>query len=159
MNVTTPKRQPQIEPLSIKQIIVAVDLSPRSEKTVAYAVGIAKCFGAAITLVHVYPSEPITYFTMERIHDCFAEERLSAERKLEDLDERIRQGYPSCTAEFCMGNPAEEVALMATKFNADLIVTASHYRSFLGQLFNLDQAPKITHRAPCPVLIYHEQSE
>jgi nucleotide-binding universal stress UspA family protein len=48
---------------------------------------------------------------------------------------------------------------METKFNADLIVTASHYRSSLGQLFNLDQAPKITHRAPCPVLICHEQSE
>ena len=133
-----------------------MDLSHHSENTVAYALRIARGFGAAITLVHVYPPEPITYFTMERIHDCFAEERLSAEQKLEDLSERIRQTYPSCSAEFCMGNPAEEVALIATKLNADLIVTASHHRSFLGQLFNLDQAPKITHRAPCPVLIYHE---
>jgi nucleotide-binding universal stress UspA family protein len=58
MNVTTPKKQPQIGPLSVKQIVVAVDLSPRSEKTVTYAVGIARGFGAAITLVHVYPSEP-----------------------------------------------------------------------------------------------------
>jgi nucleotide-binding universal stress UspA family protein len=69
MSVTTENKQPQIEPLAIKQIVVAVDLSHRSEKTVAYAVGIARGFGAAITLVHVYPSEPITYFTMERIHD------------------------------------------------------------------------------------------
>ena len=45
---------------------------------------------------------------MERIHDCFAEDRLSAERKLEDLAERIRQTYPGCSAELCMGNPAEE---------------------------------------------------
>jgi len=42
MNVTTPKKRPQIEPLSIKQIVVAVDLSPHYEKTVAYAVGIAR---------------------------------------------------------------------------------------------------------------------
>jgi nucleotide-binding universal stress UspA family protein len=54
MSDTTEKKKPQIEPLSIKQIVVAVDLSPHSEKTVTYAVGIARGVGAAITLVHVY---------------------------------------------------------------------------------------------------------
>jgi nucleotide-binding universal stress UspA family protein len=36
-----------------------------------------------------------------------------------------------------------------------VIITASHHPSFLARLLNLDQAPKIMHRAPCPVLVYH----
>jgi type I site-specific restriction-modification system R (restriction) subunit len=42
---------------------------------------------------------------------------------------------------------------------ADLIITASHRPSLLARLLNLDQAPKIMHRAPCPVLVYHEEHQ
>jgi nucleotide-binding universal stress UspA family protein len=43
--------------------------------------------------------------------------------------------------------------------DADLIVTASHHPTFLRRLFNLDKAPRIMHRAPCPVLVYHEKNQ
>jgi hypothetical protein len=41
--------------------------------------------------------------------------------------------------------------------SADLLVTACHHPAFLGRIFNLDKAPPVKHRAPCPVLIYHEK--
>jgi len=70
MNVTL--REPKIGALQIKQMIVAVDLSPNSEKTAAYASNIAKSFGAAVTLVHVYPPDPIMEVNMDQIDDRFS---------------------------------------------------------------------------------------
>jgi nucleotide-binding universal stress UspA family protein len=152
MNITL--REPKIGALQIKQMIVAVDLSPNSEKTAAYASSIAKSFGASMTLVHVYPPDPIIEVNMEQIDDRFSKERTEMKQKLEHLSAKIRETYPKCRAEFCTGKAAEDVSLLAEKLSADLIVTASHNRSFIGQLFNLEQAPKIVHRAPCPVLVY-----
>ena len=42
---------------SVKKIVAALDLSPHSEATAQYALGIAKTLGASLVLVHVY--EPI----------------------------------------------------------------------------------------------------
>ena len=55
---TTPEEQSQeVHGLPIKQIVVAVNLSVRSEKTVAYAIAIARSFGARIHLVYVQAPE------------------------------------------------------------------------------------------------------
>jgi hypothetical protein len=40
-----------------------------SRRTSAYASNIAKSFGAAMTLAHVYPPDPIIEVNMERIDD------------------------------------------------------------------------------------------
>ena len=40
--------------VSIKKVLVAVDLSHHSEATAFYAAGIANQFGASLTIVHVY---------------------------------------------------------------------------------------------------------
>ena len=48
MSTTSEKQSQQINGLPIKQIVVAVDLTAHSEKTVAYAIEIARTFGARI---------------------------------------------------------------------------------------------------------------
>ena len=144
--------------LSIKKIVVAVDLSRHSEKTAAYAVELARSFAASVTLVHVFPTEPITEFTTQEVHEQLEEERRATGRELLELTEKMRKSYPNCDSEFRIGDAAEQVSLIAATVNADLIVTASHHPGFLGRLFGLDQAPRIVHRAPCPVLVYHERS-
>jgi len=145
--------------LNIKEIVVAVDLSPHSEKTAAYAAKFAKSYGASITLVHAFAPEYITEFTTQEVHESYREEEREAERALGKLAERVRETYPDCGCEFRVGDPAEEVTLMAKDLDADLIITASHHPHFLSRLFGLDQAPRILHRAQCPVLVYHEEKE
>ncbi|MFY9987039.1 MAG: universal stress protein [Chthoniobacterales bacterium] len=145
--------------LNIKTIVVAVDLSPHSEKTAAYAVEFARSFAASITLVHVFPTEHITEFTTQEVHESFEEEQRATQRRLRTLMESLREGYPDCNVEFRIGDPAEQVTQLARETNADLIITASHHPGFLGRLFGLDQAPRILHRAGCPVLVYHEGAE
>ena len=153
----TDQRRAGNEELRIKKIVVAVDLSPRSEKTVAYAADFARTFGASISLVHVFGSKPVR---IQNTYETLAEEgRHNTERKLVELAEKIRQTYPNCEIRFRNGDPAEQVTSLVQDLEADLVVTASHDPGLLAQLFGWDQASRILHRAPCPVLVYHEETD
>jgi len=144
---------------SVKKIVAALDLSPHSEATAQYALEIAKTLGASLVLVHVYEPIQINEFTTEEGFRVLDHDQQVMQQTLTDLTKTIQKTYPACTEKFAVGEPAEEVALAARELNADLIITASHHPSFLGRLFDLDQAPKILHRAPCPVLVYHDKKE
>jgi nucleotide-binding universal stress UspA family protein len=159
MNEVLERTDTKKSELNIRSIVVAVVLSPHSEKTAAYAAEFAKTFGASMTLVHAFAPERVTEFTTQEVHEGYVEEGHATERELEKLADTIRKTYPDCHAEFRVGDPAEQVCLIAQDLSADLIITASHHPGFLGRLFGVDQAPRILHRAHCPVLVYHEQNE
>jgi nucleotide-binding universal stress UspA family protein len=156
MNQIPEKTDKTSEKFDVRKIVVAVDLSKHSKKTAAYAAEFAKSFGASITLVHAFAPEPITEFTSEEVHERYEADLRATERDLGEFAEAIRETYPDCDFEFRVGDPAEQVTLIAQDLGADLIITASHHASFLSRLFGIDQAPRILHRAQCPVLVYHE---
>jgi nucleotide-binding universal stress UspA family protein len=79
------------------------------------------------------------------------------QKRLDDLKQKVRDTGLPCESVYLVGEPAEQIADLARHTGADLIITASHHPKFLGRLFNLDKAPQIMHRAPCPVLIYQEK--
>jgi nucleotide-binding universal stress UspA family protein len=144
--------------LSIERVIVAVDLTKHSVATAHYAAEIAQCFKAPLYLAHVFTSEPFSEFGSEAAYNIADERRQELRAKLDALAEQIQKLVPVCESVFLEGDPADQIATLARDVEADLIVTASHHPSFLGRLFNLDKAPQIMHRAPCPVLVYHERS-
>jgi nucleotide-binding universal stress UspA family protein len=154
-STTWEKPSQQVNGLPIRQIVVAVDLTSRSEKTVAYAIEIARTFEARIHLAYVQAPESISKGGNEN-HE---KKRHDPVQGLTDLNKRIRWIYPNCGADFLVGNCADEISQLARTLDADLIITASHHPSFLASLLNLDQAPKIVHRATCPVLVYHDQHD
>jgi nucleotide-binding universal stress UspA family protein len=157
LSTASEKRSRQVHGLPIKQILVAVNLSARSEKTVAYAIAIARSFAARIHLVYVEAPESITESRTQGVHKYLKEKRYDPEQELTDLYKRTRRMYPNCGADFRVGTCAEEVSRLARTLDADLIITASHHTSFLNGLLNVQQAPKIMQRAPCSVLVYHDQ--
>ncbi len=143
--------------VSIKKVLVAVDLSHHSEATAVYAAGIANQFGASLTIVHVYEPVPLSEYTCESTftlldnqHDCLL-------KLLEGITQKTRQLGVLSDSFFLVGEPAAKISGLAREIDADLIVTASHHLTFLGRLFNLDKAPQIMHQAPCPVLVYQEK--
>jgi universal stress protein A len=143
--------------LNIKKILVALDLSSHSERTANYAANFAKRFDASMTLVHVCSVEPVR--TLNSFETPKEEKRHNTERKLGELVNKIRETYPKCDLWFRNGDPAEQISLLAQDLGADLIITASRHPGFLSRLFGWDQAPRILHRAHCPVLVYHEGME
>jgi nucleotide-binding universal stress UspA family protein len=152
-------RIPATNGIEIKKIIVAVDLSPHSEKTAAYGAEFAKKVGASVTLVHVFPPEPTPEFAGEGFYESFEQSRRLMAGKLTKLVEQVCATGIKCEYDFRVGDPAEQITRAAQDSHADLIISAAHHPGFLGRFFGLDQAPRILHRASCPVLVYHEGSE
>jgi nucleotide-binding universal stress UspA family protein len=145
--------------LSLRRILVPVDLTDHSEKTASYAVALAKAFNASLIFVHVFAPEALTEFTTEDVHAIYERERETAEERLASFGGKIGRIYRHCSTEFYVGDTAEQVKQAAVTLKADLIVTASYHPGFLGRLFGLEQAPRIVNHAPCPVLVYHEAQE
>ena len=142
----------------IKKVLVAVDLSDRSAATAWYAAQIARSFGASLTVVHVYQPVALCEYASETTCTVLDEERDQIQKMLAELARQVSVPGLVCTSAFLIGNPAEEITTLARDIHADLIVTAAcHHPTFLGSLFNLDKAPQIMHRAPCPVLVYHQK--
>jgi nucleotide-binding universal stress UspA family protein len=142
----------------IRKILVAVDLSEHSEATALYAAEIAKGFGARLMIVHVYEPVPLCEYASETTFTVLEEEREDLQKLLDQLTRKIQTTGVICTSAFLVGAPAERISALARDMDADLVVTASHHPSFLGRLFHLDKATLILHRAPCPVLICHNES-
>ena len=148
--------QQQEAALNVKTVLVAVDLSPHSERTVAYAVSIARQFGALLKVIHVYAPPTSTEFGAQDMYRLLEKDREDVERRLASLVDRARANYPKCESLLPAGDPSEQVARAASLEGANLIVVGRHHQTFLGRLLNLDQAPKIVHRAACPVLVWED---
>lgn len=155
--------------VTIKRVVVAVDLTTHSEATARYAARLANWFNASLWISHVFSLDPLSEFGSEgvsghgsaglaRSAPAIDHERRDLRTRLDRLTEQMRRLIPECQSVSLEGDPAEEIAALARDLDADLIVIASHHPTFLARLFNWDKAPKITHRAPCPVLVYHEEN-
>jgi nucleotide-binding universal stress UspA family protein len=149
----TPQAMTPGNSANIKKILVAVDLSPHSEETVAYAMKLADTYGACLALVHV--CSPGTEATNQK-GNGFDQSAFSPQEQLENLAKEIRETYRNCSAHLCVGDPADKIALMADVLHADLILVGNRQPSLLGRLFSLDEVTRIEHEAPCPVLICPE---
>jgi universal stress protein A len=149
--------QQQETAFKAKTILVAVDLSAHSERTVAYAVSIARRFGASLEVIHVYSPPTATEFGAQEMYRWLEKDRQDTERRLTSLVDRVRATYPKCESLLRTGDLSEQIARAARLVRADLIVVGRHHQTFLGRLLNLDQAPKIVHQAVCPVLVCEDE--
>jgi nucleotide-binding universal stress UspA family protein len=144
--------------LSIQRVIVAVDLTEHSVATAHYAARIAECFCASLYVAHVFALETLYVCGSAGTCNLADQRRRELRAQLGDLTEEVQKIVPICASVLLEGEAAEQISALAREVDADLIVTASHHPKFLGRLLNLDKAPQIMHRAPCPVLVYHEKN-
>jgi universal stress protein A len=144
--------------VSIHKVLVAVDLSDHSKATATYAAEIAKSFSASLTIVYVYEPVPLYNYASETTYTLIEDQREALQKLLDELTKKVEEIGLECKSVFMVGDLAEQISELARDINADLIVTASHHATLLGRLFNLNKAPHIMHRAPCPILVYHERN-
>jgi universal stress protein A len=151
--------QEQETDLRVKTILVAVDLSSHSKRTVNYAVPLARQFGASLKLIHVYVPPTSAEFGGQDMYRLLEKDREDFGRRLTSLTDQIQAIYPKCEALLITGDPVEQIARIASLVRADLIVVGRHHQTFLGRFFKLDQAPRIVHRAACPVLVWEDDNK
>jgi universal stress protein A len=139
--------------IQMKNILVPLDFSEMSLKSLQYAVPFAKQFGAKLTLVHVVeaPSHaPDSSLPASRSRESFAaiEKQLEAMIPPElSVDTAVRQSIAF-----------DGILEVAQQIQADLIITTTHGYTGLMRLFGHGTVDQIVRQAPCPVLVVRENA-
>jgi nucleotide-binding universal stress UspA family protein len=169
-SVAARDQEPQIatEP----PILVAIDFTEASALALARAFAIASRLGSSIHVVTVARSngDRIEMDSPERQSVVLSEKdaiRLLTSYVQERLDRyQARFGPARFGVAMChirLGDPAHEVAQLASDLEAEMTVVGTHGRSGIRRLVLGSVAEKIVRLAPCPVFVVrphdHEQPE
>ena len=133
-------------------ILIAVDGSTHSDEALVYARGMAENFGARLMLVHAYPqtSDLLGYEDFERLvsrRQAAGQEVIdAARRQLGDSGADIHENLLE-------GPEAEAILAAAETHGVDLIVMGTRGRGSIEGLLFGSVSRKVTHLAPCPVLL------
>ena len=139
--------------LPIERILVPIDFSEFSYKSLDYAAAFAGHSGAEIILLHVVP---LTYVNTELVAFDFTEVSKQAADSSAELLEKIRRDRLDSTVEARIatrtGRPVEEIIGAARDFEADLIIMSTHGYTGLKHAFLGSTTENVVRFAPCPVL-------
>jgi len=154
-----PRRIVPIVP-GFSKILVGTDFSDDSSFALDYAEEVARKFAAEIIVVHV--DQPLTPVMMTPelgpsmdlgVMDRIAEEqRLLAQRELDKIVLRLRDGGLKARSLLKVGSPFVEVVRAARNEGADLIVIGTHGRTGLAHVLMGSVAERVVRKASCPVL-------
>ena len=138
-----------------KRILVPVDGSPTSIRSLDEAIGLAKESGGTIRLIHVLDR---IVFAGGETHtgDVFGLLREVGEQILQQMKEHAAAAgmeVSTYLSEVQPGRVCDVVAEQAKAFEADLIVVGTHGRRGVSRLLVGSDAEQIVRMAPVPVLV------
>ncbi|MBL7998868.1 MAG: universal stress protein [Candidatus Kapabacteria bacterium] len=138
-------------------LLVPVDFSNCSMKSVDYGVDFGLRYGAVVHLLFVV--EPIETFVsingMEQsvYVDMVRSVREQGEIRLNGLAAELRGKGLSVVASVCEGKPSEEILDYAKKNAIELICISTHGRSGLNHFLLGSTTERILRKAECPVFV------
>jgi len=133
-----------------EHILVAVDGSPQSSKTVPFGVDLAQRYGSTVTVVHV--REHARY----EGSDVDFGPPITAEDLVETVVATFRDAGVEANGEIrrvSPGNTPEQIIEVANASHADLIVMGTRGMTEWKSLLLGGVANKVLHHATCPVLL------
>ena len=143
----------EIKPLPIRRIVVPIDFSEYSYKSLDYASAFALQSTAEVILLHIVP---LNYIDTELIAFDYSQlEKQSAETARSQLEKLRAQRVPSSLktqALVRIGRPVEEIVSAAASLDADLIIMSTHGYTGLKHAFLGSTTENVVRYAPCPVL-------
>jgi nucleotide-binding universal stress UspA family protein len=156
--LNTPGSSNVQDPISIKNVLVALDFSRASMQALDYATAFAEHFKAQIHLVHVQmPDEACAVSSAGHlIREC-AESVTFLHEKLAGIKTEHRPQFWPENCHIRTGHPYEEIRDLARELNIDLIVLASRGNTGLKRLLLGSTAERVVRFSPCPVLVVRER--
>ena len=133
-----------------ERILIAVDGSPQSEKTILVAVDLAGRYGSAVTVVHVREYERYEG------SDVDLGPPVTAEDLVEGVLARFRAAGVDARGEIrrvSFGHTAQQIVEVAAGSHTDLIIMGSRGMTEWKSLLLGGVANKVVHHATCPVLL------
>jgi len=136
----------------VKHILFPIDFSERCRETVPYVAGMAKSFGAKITLLHVV-AEPYWYAPTAEAPPVAVdveEIRRSTER---DLSQGFAEEFAGLTVEHSVeiGDPAQIITQFAENHDVDLVMMPTHGYGPFRQFLLGSVTAKVLHDCKRPV--------
>jgi nucleotide-binding universal stress UspA family protein len=149
--------------LDVPLVLVALDGSDFAQRSLPYAVDIARRSGAKLHLVRVveslwtlaYPTSPYDGATPDPYVIQELDEQLTADatRYLTDVAARLREDGVDVTWNVAKGRPVDEINLAAHAVNAGLIVTTTHGRGGVSRMFQGSTATGLIAHSIVPLMI------
>jgi len=141
--------------MRIASILVPVDFSPHAQEAMAWALDLARRYDATLLLAHVL--QPVPWLASPdgmgfTPADVLASSRRQAIDALEDMRREVVASGVLAECQLLDGAPAAEIAALARRARASLIVMGTHGRTGLPHALLGSVAEKVLRHAPCPVL-------
>lgn len=134
---------------SIRRVLVAVDFSGTTGRTLAAGIALARLLGARVRVLHVV--EPIRYtYVVPRAPDyttVFAEAGAALARLA------TRLGIPESETVVRRGAPSDLITDEVARWKADLVVVGSHGKGFVDRALIGSTTESLLDRLPSSVLI------
>ena len=144
---------------SFNRLLVATDFSDDSANALGLAEELARNFASEIVLIHVdQPLAPVMVSELGPTFDVAAmnriaeEQRLAAQRELDKIVGRLRDGGLKARSLLRVGSPFVEIIHAAQAEKADLIVLGTHGRTGLVHVLLGSVAERVVQKAGCAVL-------
>lgn len=137
-------------------ILVAVDLSPASEKVVKTAGNVAKLTGAKVYVLHIAEPEPdfVGYDAgPEVVRTQVAGELRREHRDVQALAKQLRDDGVDATALLIRGPTVETTLKEADSLEAELIVVGTHGHGAVYDVLIGSYSAGIIRRSELPVLV------
>lgn len=143
--------------LNVKKILVPTDFSENAELAFKRAVEIAEVFNSEVILMHAIPTENAMVSTYlgekgsEELKKKLTEESNQMFDKLIEKYAKSKNVKTSCFVKF--GEPYNEILKSEQEYDIDLVVIASHTKSFFEDVFFGSTTEKVVRRSKKSVLV------
>lgn len=133
-------------------IVVALDGSQQSMEALKHAHAIAESFGSKLVLVHAFPP---TSDLRDALHynNLVAMRTIEGQAIIDAAREQLGRVGLEIEEDLLEGPAAEAILSAADTRNPDLIVMGSRGMGSLKGLVFGSVSTKVSHYAPCPVLV------
>jgi universal stress protein A len=148
---------------AFRRILVPIDFSEHSKKTVSCALNLALRDNAMVHLLHVFQISDyvVTPFARrkeqtDQVKSQIDDAEQAARESLAAFEQQFKNRGIKIEAYIRVGYPFDEIVAMAEHFDVDLIVIGSHGCSRMTRLLVGSTAERVVEHAPCPVLVVKE---
>jgi nucleotide-binding universal stress UspA family protein len=164
-------RETNHDGINCKKILVAVDYEDKTPEVFDTALRIAKVYNSEIRIFYslqkplIPYSNTFVYGHLGGYGGVYSPELMEVEEQLnEDVQTDLQawlDGFAkraiaeeiTATADYRIGEPGQEICLVAKDWGADLIVIGRHARGGLSELLLGSVSNHVIHHADCSVLV------
>jgi nucleotide-binding universal stress UspA family protein len=144
--------------LTLRRVLVPIDFSPESLKTLRYAKRLGERFRAKLHLVHVI-TPPLTFLPQQTplsFTNFSKDLAADASERLGKLADEFSLPKTPKPYSLCSGALADEINTAARVTRAELIAIATRGFTGLKRAFVGSTTESVLRNAPCPVLVVRE---